>query len=566
MARKVISRSTAPARTAPTAAPYSRRRGIVASAARIDLKDRAETQEAANQAAKQMAWQRDAWRVYDAIGEIKFAYGLVASVMSRLRIHPAYLPDPESVPVALVDAAEVERPEGEIADGQAYHRETGLSPEDAKLVRDKFTEAIRNTNIPDLLRSFTLNINVPGECYIAKINDEWVIKSTEELRIQSDGAKLYKTSTATPRDLPAETVVGRIWRQHPRFSGEPDSSLRALIDDCDELLLLSKVIRATGRARLNAGLLFVPDDIVLGKRSESDDPELEAEEEVDFEKELYEALTAGVANEDAASTVHPLLLRGPGELAEQIKHIKLDRVIDEYLVQRADRTLERIMQGIDVPKELVTGLANVKYSNAIQIDDSLYKAHIEPLALVFVDAITDVVLRPALMDLVEEQGWEREYVNKFVAWYDPSEVVTRPDRAADALALYTRKELSGKALRKAHGFTENDAPDENELARRLAIEGNVPEAVMNVLLQKVLPKVLKRLAAAEGGSQFPDSLSDALGGDDGALGDPALEPTIPADGSAPPAAESAPSAPSEPTYGSPESPGQPPAPPGPSLA
>lgn len=563
MARKVFGRAEAP--TAPTAAPYNRRRGVVASAARIDLRDRNATQEAATQSAQAAQWQADAWRVFDAIGEIKFAYGLVASVMSRLRIHPAYLPDPESVPIPLVDAAEIERPEGEVDEGQAYHREVGLTPQDAKLVREKFNEALAQTNIPDLLRNFALNINVPGECHLAKIGSEWVVKSTDELKVQSDGAKLYRTSSARPKDLPSDTVVGRIWRQHPRYSYEADASLRALIDDCDELLLLSKVIRSTGRARLNAGLLFVPDEIILAKQSESDDPELEAEEEIDFEKELFEAITAGIASEDAANTVHPLLLRGPGELGDQIKHIKLERVIDEYLVQRADRTLERIMQGIDVPKELVTGLANVKYSNAIQIDDSLYKAHIEPLALVFADAITDIVFRPALMDLIEEHDdWDRDKVNKFVTWYDPSEVVTRPDRAADSLALYTRKELSGKALRKAHGFTENDAPDENELARRLAIEGTVPEAVMNVLLQKVLPTVLKRIAAAEG-IPFPDSLDEALGGDDGSLGDPALEPTIPADAGMP-SEPSTPSAPSEPTYGSPESPGQPPAPPGPSLA
>src|SRR5690242_21466329 len=58
--------------------------------------------------------------------------------------------------------------------------------------------------------------------------------------------------TRRSSDLPSDTVIGRIWRQHPHFSGEADASLRALIDDCDELLLLSKVIRSTGRARLNA--------------------------------------------------------------------------------------------------------------------------------------------------------------------------------------------------------------------------------------------------------------------------------------------------------------------------
>ena len=75
-------------------------------------------------------------------------------------------------------------------------------------------------------------------------------------------------------------------------------------------------------------------------------------------------MTTPIADQDSAAAVVPLLIRGPAELGEKIKLFKFERSFDPALAERADRALDRIMQGIDVPKDVVTGLANVKYSNA----------------------------------------------------------------------------------------------------------------------------------------------------------------------------------------------------------
>ena len=48
-------------------------------------------------------------------------------------------------------------------------------------------------------------------------------------------------------------------------------------------------------------------------------------------------------------------------------------------------------------------------------------------------------------------------------WYDPSEIVQRPDKSDDAVLLYDRMELNGSALRRETGFSEADAPTESEL-------------------------------------------------------------------------------------------------------
>jgi hypothetical protein len=276
--------------------------------------------------------------------------------------------------------------------------------------------------------------------------------------------------------LPDKAFVGRIWRAHPRFSEEADSSLRGLLDLCAELLLLNRTFRATARSRLNAGALYLPDGLSVAASPDPDypyddyddmRPDITPEETTDeFEDQLIDAMTTPIRDEDSASAVVPLIIRGPAELGEKIKQFKLERSFDPALAQRADRVLERILQGLDVPKDIVTGLANVKYSNAMQIDESLYKAHIEPLMLLIADALTVMYLRPYLM----ANGFDQSQVDRLVIWYDPSQVATRNDRASDADMGFTKMAVSFDTWRRAHGFSEADAPSPNEVALRTILE------------------------------------------------------------------------------------------------
>ena len=94
----------------------------------------------------------------------------------------------------------------------------------------------------------------------------------------------------------------------------------------------------------------------------------------------------------------------------------------------ADAALDRMLQGIDLPKDIVTGLADVKYANGLVITDDVYRAHIEPLVLMLVDSLTSVYLRPKL----EAAGVPPQLIERIVFWYDPSAIVTRPDRSQAA--------------------------------------------------------------------------------------------------------------------------------------
>jgi len=374
----------------------------------------------------------------------------------------------------------------------------------------------------DAIRDAALNLAVSGECYLVQIPERrgqglpetWDIRSVDEVQVDQKGAYTIiprrEASTLTGQKnagqliLPKNAFVGRIWRAHPRYSDEADSSLRGLLDLCAELLLLNRTFRATARSRLNAGALYLPDGLSVAGSPDPDYPyddddatnqDFSPEEAADeFEDQLMDAMTTPIRDEDSASAVVPLIIRGPAELGDKIKQFKFERSFDPALAQRADRVLERILQGLDVPKDIVTGLANVKYSNALQIDESLYKAHIEPLMLLIADAITVVYLRPYLI----ANGFDPAQVERICVWYDPSQVATRNDRAADADAGFDRGVISGDAWRRSHGFTEQDAPTPTEVALRLLKEkGAITPELTEAMLGAVAPDVMKatRLAS-----------------------------------------------------------------------
>ena len=499
---------------------YSSPRAMTAAAARIPLNDKGEVEHFKQRRAGGASdWQGEAWEYYDAIGEVKYAFNLVASVVSRIRLYAAAIDNPAETPVSV-------RSSNYIDPRLAAAAERALSRLDSAYGGQA-----------GLLRDAALNLSVSGECYLVQfpakagsgVAESWDIRSTDELQVDSKNSYMIvprrdMTSASRGSDkairLPNQAFVGRIWRAHPRYSEEADSSLRGLLDLCAELLLLNRTFRATARSRLNAGALYLPDGLSVAAQGDPDYPyddenELnpgvtveEAEDE--FEDQLIDAMTTPIRDEDSASAVVPLIIRGPAELGDKIKQFKFERSFDPALAQRADRVLERILQGLDVPKDIVTGLANVKYSNALQIDEALYKAHIEPLMLLIADAISVVYLRPALV----ASGFAEEDVKKICVWYDPSQVATRNDRAADADSGFDRMAVSMEAWRRAHGFSAADAPDAKEVAIRLLIEKGalspeLSEAMINAISPEFMNKI-REVQNAGSPAPIPPEIQQAL--------------------------------------------------------
>jgi hypothetical protein len=532
------------------AVAFNSPRPLTASAVQLKVGDRSEAQMfRERRSSVSSLWQSEAWEYYDAIGEIKYAFNLVSSIVSRIKLYPALVLNPAEAPVPGKNVQD----EGQLRLVQAAER------------------AIKRLDSAyggqaGLLRDAALNIQVTGECYLAQTParighntpESWDVRSVDEIVADQKGNYILTprrdlkaglsaggTSKKGSIMLPKDAFVGRIWKSHPRFTDEADSSMKGVLDLCAELLLLNRTFRGTARSRLNAGALYLPDGLSVAASPDPNYPYDDADgiydeptpEELEdaFEDQLIDAMTTPIKDEDSASAVVPLIIRGPAELGDKIKQFKFERSFDPALAERSDRVLDRIMQGLDVPKDIVTGLANVKYSNALQIDESLYKAHIEPLMLLIADALTVVYLRPYLL----ANGFTDAEVENIVVWYDPSQVATRNDRAADADSGFEKMAISYETWRRAHGFAETEAPTPNEVALRLIFEkGAVTPELTAQIIESLAPEIMQKVRdanQAQSVAPIPENLEQALN-----PSEEAPQPETPTEPTTPPAQEEAP--------------------------
>jgi hypothetical protein len=499
----------------PVPLPFNAPRPLTASAARLDMKNKKEV-DAINKRRLADKWQQEAWEYYDLIGEIKYTANLVASVMSRVNLYVGYVDKSANVPSEIGTIDKLDPEFIQQAEDILYLLESG------------------NGGTSGLLRNAALNMFVTGECWL--VHEPARFSTSEPAKYQIRSVEEITTTTGRnsqvvikPRrdskpseylPLPQKGFITRIWRNHPRYSDEADSSLRGVLDICDQLLLVDRTASATAKSRLNGGLLFVPDGLSNVSQNDGDMEEPGAmggasdDEQDSFEEELIAAMVTPIDDIGSASAVVPLVVRGPEDLGEKIVHIKFERSFDPQLAARAERLLERILGGLDIPKDVAAGMSSVKYSNAIIIEEQLYKAHIEPLILMIVDCLTIGFLRPAL----RAQGWEEDVVNRAVVWYDPSAITAKPSKAEAAVTLYGMKAISQNALRRANGFTDSDAPSELERAQRMAEErAMISDAMSETLMNSIIPEELKNeareQALALSDPESANALQTALGGE-----------------------------------------------------
>jgi len=500
------------------AVSYHAPRAITASGLRIDVSKKNEIDALAKRRATQQ-WQTEAWEYYDLIGEIKYAANLLAAVTSRVRIYPGWITDNDTAPSNINDIEDL--------------------PEDfKKSARDAVTLlSTGNGGTAGLLRDAALNLFVAGECYLVRESspdplaslDVWQIRSVDEVVVKQGRGKqlMIKESRSTKdadlKPLPGSVpFVGRIWRTHPRYSAEADSSLLGILELCDQLLLYSRATRGVAKSRLNAGILFIPEELSNisqgdGDLDAPDDlPEnmaMQSDDDSDsFEEELLNGIITPISDESSAASVAPTVIRGPADVGDKIRHIKLERSFDPQISRDAERTLERILSALDLPKDVVSGMASVKYSNAITIEESLYKAHVEPLILMIVDALTVVFFR----QILRSKGYDDELIQRATLWYDPSAITTKPDKATAATTGYEMKAISAEAWRRANGFNDSDAPTGLELIQRLAGDkGLLSEPVVEAALRTLAPELFDKIRSEEQAASEPGALENVQNALDG---------------------------------------------------
>jgi len=443
-------------------------RAFTAAATPINVTNRTEAQRLKK---LRQPWQDEAWEYRDAVGELRYATTYLGNAARRMVLVPsAYVPG-ELNPIPLRDIEECPASVLAAAD-DALDRLASGGP----------------VALGGMLRDITENFEVAGECYLVGTDynnsETWDIRSISEVHVDSDGQLVLKDTetsmtTGQGEPLPGNAFVSRLWWPHPRKKAYADSPFKAILDIAEELLILSRDVRASGRSRLaNNGILFIPDSLTIVRANTEDDAN-DAQDGDEFFQELVAAAMAAIQDEGSAAAILPLIARGPAEALQYIKHLTINRP-DNTNASKRQELITRMATGIDLPAEVLTGKADLNHWTSWQVSDDTFRHHIEPIVMVEVDALTLGYYQPEL----KARQVPDEWLSRIVLWYDPTNLVTHPDRSSDAQNAHDRMVISDEALRDYMGFTEEDAPTLDEILDRMTRKAAIDPTLGAQIAQK----------------------------------------------------------------------------------
>jgi hypothetical protein len=420
-----------------------RRRALTASGVRVPRGGRNGDQPASY---RTEAWQRDALALYDTVGPLHFASHFYSRMLKRLRIYVAKIGN----------------------DGK---------PEEIRSRDDQAVQLLERIQDPGggrtkLLGNYGRLMFVTGEGYLFGHGEpgleDWSFVWKEELQFDSsgevthrlgrlqEGVQYRQIADANWDELaPGTAVAYRFWTPHPRFSSWADSPMRAVIEDAQELLLLSRSVRATALARqARAPVLLVPQEIspgpvgTLGGEDPKNDPLLD---------DIAKHQEAALEDPSDPAALAPYILFGANDYLPNIRAVWLHDTDTDYMEKDLrDEVLSRLAVSLDMPPEALKGLSNANHWSAWQITEDMWASHGAPIAEQFCDDLAESYLRPALAD-ADYDGWEN-----LVVTYDASAVVVKPDRFKDSIEARKVGAINFEAVRTAGGWADEDAmsPDE----------------------------------------------------------------------------------------------------------
>lgn len=399
-------------------------------------------------------WQARSERYYDTVGEIWYAsqfYGRISKIDWFVEKQAAdgtwqRLETPSGADAAIV--AEWER----IQDANG-----GVGSLFGAMGRLRF-----------LVGEYWLVVRWDNDRATGKVVETWEVRDRHEVKVtegsggqtiklgpDGKGAE-YKVWETPWQQAPGEAFAWRMWRPHPVRSNEGDAPMRAVLDLCEELLLLRRAIRARARSRIPAGVALLPREAFPGNvpRDNEADPMKNP-----VTKRLVESLITPLSDESDPASLVPTFLWVGQEFIDKFVTWQMsanEKGAAGYPESRIrDELVVSIARGLDFPMEYLTGQGSSNHWTGWLIDDQMWKGHLQPVTQDIADDFTSVVLRPRWQAFTQTPEGYR-------LGYDPHALIVRPDRAKDSKDLYTLGVIGGEAVREANAFDEDDAPDEQE--------------------------------------------------------------------------------------------------------
>lgn len=374
-----------------------------------------------------LAWQMEGYRHYDRCGELHFSGNAIASMASRCAIG-IYKKTPEGEPGEPVTTGRVGKLAAQLAGGGEER--------------------------PEVLRLSTLNDFLVGDYYTCVETpkgggpDRWYTLSVSEVRRHNDltltferpakyggGTVTYRLpNPRKPGDKPKNSVMlWRTFQEHAQLTDHPDSSVRAAIPILNLIEQYDKRSSAQNDSRLaGAGVLFLPDkfDFPIPPPDPNGAPTPSTPVEA-FEVRLGDLMGRTLKDPANARSLVPIMATVAAEQIKEIRWLTFETPLDEQTMARLDQCIRRLGLALDMPPELLMGVGSMNHWSAWASEQSTHKVFVAPRLARWCHAVTIAWLKLMLTAMGEDP-------DAFMVWFDMAALTVRPDRQADALALWDR--------------------------------------------------------------------------------------------------------------------------------
>jgi hypothetical protein len=431
--------------------------------------------------ANKAQWQKLAWGYRRLIGELRYALRFRANAISRVTWYAAQNnPDPKGMPIPLALRDDEDREKAE---------RVTISPDLAAAAEEELARLPLDAGY-SFLGVWSENFDVAGECWLhgypdPVTNEEtWSIRSVSEIEI-TNSRIAYKDPTlgGQLRDIDLDTEeLYRLWVPSPEFSHLADSSLYSMLDVLEDIVLVGREMRAASRSRAAAnGILKIPTGLTLLRATRNDDDDngtTPASNASEFMADLTAAFVAPISNEGDPGAVAPVGIIGDKDDLAAFEHMRFEREDSPLLMDKQERSLARMAVGLELPAEILTGLAEVNHWTVWSIDASTTRHHFEPGIRLMADSATMGFLRVALM----ARGFSSAEVAQVRIWYSLDNLTENVNRRQDALDARDRLAIGNAAFLDALGFDPEDAPTPEEMLMMIAGKQGFDQAAAAAVL------------------------------------------------------------------------------------
>lgn len=440
------------------------------------------------------AWQQEAIELYSEVGELRYLANAQANAASRAELFVAKYEQGSTTPIRVF-------PEDDPVALAAWDEFGGGPLGRAELIKRLFIQLFVTGDgyivgvPPGVLDGRAPITGRPLE--LADLT--YQVIAPNELTFKQDRITLNLGQSNRYTLSLENTIVIRTWRPNPFRYWQADSPVRSNLPVLRELVGLTKHISATIDSRLaGAGLLLMGDSFsLLAGQSPIPDDTPEVDPVLDA---LLDAMTTAIKDRDSASAVMPIILTGPDDAIDKVKHITFSTPFDSATKDLRDEAIRRLALGLESPPEVLLGMGSSTHWNAWIVQDENVKTHIDPALGLICESLTHDYLWPIL----EEAGIPD--FDSYAIWWDTTPLTLRPDRSREAIELYDRGELTGFALRRESGFPEDDAPVEDRdpiIDTALRLVTAAPSLIADPGLDAVVAQI-RRVTEGEGGAVTVD--------------------------------------------------------------